>query len=129
MKTSIKTILVATALVSSASAMANEKAGATNAPHVMHKETVFTCESGQTVTTQRAPHQDMRVTVDGQTEILERNKRTSWHLWSHIHANNYLRATYSNANGFGWSDNGETGTLHFPNNEGKVAKTRCQVVA
>ena len=129
MKTSLKAILAAAALVSSVSAMANDKAGATNAPHIVHKETVFTCESGQTVTTQRAPHQDMRISVDGQTEILERNKRISWHLWGHNPANNYLRATYSNANGFGWSDNGETGTLRFPNAEGKIAKTSCQVAA
>lgn len=126
MKTSLKALLAATALVSSVSAMADDKAGATNAPHVVHPEATYTCESGQTVTTQRAPHQDLRITVDGQTEILERNKRSSWHLWSHVRGNNYLRAHYSNANGFAWSDNGETGTLHFPQ-EGKTLKTRCQI--
>ncbi|USZ14219.1 hypothetical protein NKT77_10335 [Moraxella sp. FZLJ2107] len=119
-------LLAGAALATAVSATAAEKAGAYNAPVVKHVETTFLCEDGKTVTTQRAPHQDMRVTVDGQTEILERNKRTSWHLWSHNPANNYLKATYSNANGFGWSDNGEVGTLHFPQ-DGVVARTTCQV--
>lgn len=123
-----KVILAAAVLATSATAMANEKAGAYNAPVVQHLETTFQCEDGKTVTTQRAPYQDMRVTVDGQTEILERNKRTSWHLWGHNPANNYLKATYSNANGFGWSDNGEVGTLHFPQEGVKNARTTCQVV-
>lgn len=123
-----KVILAATVLTTSATAMANEKAGAYNAPVVQHVETTFQCEDGKTVTTQLAPYQDMRVTVDGQTEIQERNKRTSWHLWGHNPANNYLKATYSNANGFGWSDNGEVGTLHFPQEGVKHARTTCQVV-
>lgn len=130
MKTSIKALLATAALTSSIAAMANEKAGALNAPHVVHQETVFQCEDGKMVTTQRAPHQDMRVTIDGETYILERNKRSSWHLWSHNHANNYLYASYRNEEGFGWYDDGETGKLYFPvaakdDHEATIANTTC----
>lgn len=134
MKTSTKVLLATLAVAASGSAMAAQKAGALNAPHVVHEETTYQCDAGQTVVTQRAPHQDMRVTVDGETHILERNKRTSWHLWSHVHANNYLRATYSDKeSGLGWSDNGETGTLYYPSvaeetQEAYTALTDCQVV-
>lgn len=121
-------ILATTLLATSAVAMANEKAGAYNAPVVQHVETAFQCEDGKTIVTQRAPHQDMQVTIDGQAETLERNQHREYHLWSHNPANNYLNATYSNANGFGWSDDGETGTLHFPQEDAVTASTTCKAV-
>lgn len=136
MKTSIKLALVTTIAFASTAAFANEneKAGALNAPHVLHEKTTFQCEDGQTVVTQRAPHQNMNLIVNGDARTLERNKRSSWHLWSHVSANNYLRANYSDAEGYGWSDNGQTGTLYYPAQvaEGKkphTVRTKCQVVS